>query len=33
MIAVANVAANLNAAVNAVAIKPKKETLPSNFFL
>jgi len=32
-IAVANVVANLNAAANAVAIKPTKETLLSNRFL
>ena len=32
-IAVANVVANLNAAENAVAIKPTKETVPSNRYL
>lgn len=33
MIAVANVVANLIAAANAVAIKPTKETVPSNRYL
>ena len=32
-IAVANVVANLNAAANAVAIKPTRATVPSNRFL
>ena len=33
MIAVANVVANLIAVANAVAIKPTKETVPSNRYL